>query len=597
MRRGECCGRDPALWYDVLPRVTRPGRYTNREWNAIHKEHAGVRLRVALAYPDTYELGMSHLGLRILYHLLNERDDTVAERVYAPWTDMEEALRARGLLLTTLESATPLRAFDIVGFTLPYELLYTNVLNMLDLGGIPVLAAERTTDDPVVIAGGPCACNPEPLTDFIDAFVLGDGEEVIGEIAEAVMETGRGDRQHLLQRLSEIEGVYVPGFYDVTYAPDGIVAEITARDNAPTSVRSRVVADLDRAYYPTQQIVPYLETVHDRVTLEVMRGCARGCRFCQAGVTYRPVRKRSVDTLLEQARRTLAATGHDEVSLMAFSSADYPDIEELAERLIDEHGDKRVNVSLPSLRMDTFSVRLAERVQRVRRATLTFAPEAATARLREVINKQATDEDLFAAASAAFQSGWNGLKLYFMIGLPTETDDDAAAIGDLLRRLVAFGRRELGTRRGRLRINASVTPFVPKPHTPFQWTAQASTEDLDRHRRLICGEATGKAIHLSWRSPEQSLLEATFALGDRRLGTVVGAAWEAGARFDAWDEMFDFQRWKQAFAACGLDPSFYAHRARGLDERLPWDHLSYGQSKEWLTREIERARGAGGEVA
>ncbi len=567
----------------LLARVTKPARYTNAEWNAVHKDHASVRARFALSYPDVYEVGMSHLGLQVLYHTLNSHPDFLAERVFSPWPDMEEQLRAHGLPLTTLESRTPLREFDAVGITLPYELTYTNVLNLLDLGGVPIRAADRRQDDPLVIGGGIGAANPEPMAEFFDAILVGEGEEAILEIAEAV---ALRDRAAALDRLAEIAGVYVPSRYD--YAPEGVGprGRVTG---APARIVRRIVDDLDNAPFPTRQIVPFLETVHARVTLEIMRGCPRGCRFCQAGIVYRPRRERSVETLLRQAEEAVAATGFDEISLLGFTSVDHPQIEELVSRLVDRFGAEGVGVALPSLRVDAFSVTLANKIQEVRKSGLTFAPEAGTQRLRDVIRKNVTEDDLFTAAEAAFASGWTRIKLYFMIGLPTETEEDVAGIADLVQRLAAFARGALGSRRSRLHIGVSVACFVPKPHTPFQWAAQDSRETLEMKLRLLQQTLRDKNVKLSWTDPRVSALEAAISRGDRRVGRAIELAWQRGAKFDAWGEHYDFARWQQAFAEAGLEMSDYANAALSPDDPLPWDHIDCGASDVMLKREAARA--------
>jgi radical SAM family uncharacterized protein len=570
--------------------VAKPCRYLNSEWNAVHKDHSTAKARFCLCYPDVYEVGMSHLGLKVLYHILNEHPDYVAERCFAPWPDMEAALRKAALPLASLESSTPLRAFDVVGFTLAYELTYTNLLTMLDLGGIPIKAGERTERDPIVIAGGPGAANPEPLADFLDAVVLGEAEEAILEIAEAVAKYPvASGRPALLERLAQIPGVYVPSLYAAEYDGEGKLIALTPKAGAPARIRYRALEDFDSAPYPTRQIVPYLETVHDRVVLEIMRGCTRSCRFCQAGMTYRPARQRTIPTLLKQAEAALAATGLDEIALLGFNSPDFCGIEDLVEALVEAHGEQGVSISLPSSRTDTFTVTLAEKLARVRRPGLTFAPEAGTQRLRDVINKQVTEENLFAALEAAFDAGWEAVKLYFMIGLPTETEADVDAIGEVLGRVVALGREKLGAKRGRLRITANLGSFVPKAHTPFQWWGQEAMDSLKEKQARLRGQVNQREVKLSWHEPEVSRLEAVFSRGDRRLGEVILAAWRAGARFDSWEERFQPELWRQAFEQVGLDADVYAQRHISFQELLPWDHLDYGVTKEFLCREAEKA--------
>ncbi len=575
---------------NLLGTVARPCRYTNSEWNSVRKDHSKAKARFCLCYPDVYEVGMSHLGLKILYHILNSHPDYLAERAFAPWTDMEAALREAGLPLISLESSVPLRDFDVIGFTLACELTYTNLFTMLDLGGIPIRAAERKDGDPIILAGGPGASNPEPLADFLDAVVLGEAEEAILEIAEvAAKHPPSKDRKGLLQQLAQISGVYVPSLYQPEYSDDGRFAAITPRNGAPERIRWRVIEDFDSAPYPVRQIVPYLETVHDRIVLEIMRGCTRSCRFCQAGMIYRPTRQRSVTTLLDQAEKAIAATGLSEISLLGFSSPDFNGIEELIDGLIEAHAGQRVSVSVPSSRTDTFTVSLAQKLARVRRPGLTFAPEAATQRLRNVINKQVTEENLFDALEAAFDSGWGGMKLYFMIGLPTEEKEDVEAIADLLERAVSLGKKKLGVHKGRLRISVSVGNFIPKPHTPFQWWGQEAAESLEEKQAYLRSAVRTRRVRLSWSDIEMSRLEAAITRGDRKLGEVLHGAWQAGARFDAWAECFRPELWRQAFENARLEWKDYANRHIQFEERLPWDHLDYGTTKEFLCREANAA--------
>ena len=572
----------------ILPRVQKPARYTDGEWNAVHKDRGSMRARFVLCYPDTYEVGMSHLGLQILYHVLNSHPDFLAERCFAPWPDMEQELRSGGIPLFSLESRTPLRDFDAIGITLPYELTYTNVLSMLDLAGVPVRAADRAPGDPLVIGGGPGAVNPEPVAEFFDAILIGEGEDAILEIAEAA---ALDDRAAALERLAQIEGMYVPSLYRHTPAGAGPRGAVTPADGAPARIPRRFVADLDAAPFPTRQIVPFVETVHSRVTLEIMRGCGRGCRFCQARAAYAPKRHRSIETILQQAQEAVEATGYDEISLLAFTSVDYRDIEGLVSALVERFGDRGVGVALPSLRVDAFSVSLANKIQEVRKSGLTFAPESGTQRLRDVIRKRVTEDDLFAAADAAFSSGWNRLKLYFMIGLPTETDEDVGAIGDLVNRLVAFARGALGSRRGRLQIGVSVSAFVPKPHTPFQWVAQDEMETIARKQRILQQALRDRAVKLSWTDPQVSALEAAISRGDRRVGRAIEAAWRMGCTFDAWSERFDFGRWERAFGEAGIEMRDYANAALPFDAPLAWDHVDCGNEKEALRQEAEQALG------
>jgi len=575
----------PMLQEDRLPYVTRPARYTNREWNAIRKPHDAVAIRAALVFPDAYEAGMSHLGLRILYHILNQRDDCLAERSFSPWVDMEREMRAARLPLLSLESNVPLRDFDLIGITLPYELNYTNVLNVLDLARLPLRSAERDKRHPLVIAGGVGAANPEPLADFIDAFLWGDGEEAILELAQAAREARSSDRDGLLRDLMRIEGVYVPRFYEPQWR-NGDFAGMKASPGAPATIAHRAVADLDAAPFPTRQVVPFIETVHDRLTLEIMRGCRRACRFCQAAPCYRPVRERSAQEVLRLAEDGLRATGYDEISLLGFNSPDHSQIEEIVDSLAGRYSGERVSISLPSLRIDTFSVRLAHKLRMVRRAGLTFAPEAGTQRLRDALGKAVTEQDLFDAARAAFEAGWHGIKLYFMVGLPGETAPDVEAIAELVLRLRDMGREILGPqRRGRLRISVSVNALVPKAHTPMQWWPQDSPESLAEKTTLLHRRLNVKGVAFSYANLPASQLEAALARGDRRLGAVIERAWQAGCRFDAWDEQFRPELWREAFAGAGLNIADYANRALGLDSPLPWQHLDSGISANALRRQ------------
>ena len=573
----------------LLPAVAKPARYTGGEWNEVRKDPAAVAVRFALALPDVYEVGMSNLGLKILYGILNDRADTYAERAYCPWPDMEQAMREAGAPLTSLETRTILREFDAVGFSLQYEMTYSNILTMLDLGGIPLTSADRADTDPLIVGGGPCAYNPEPLADFFDCFVIGEGEEIIGELAAAIAgwkQAGRrGGRDGLLRQLAQLAGIYVPALYQAEYNGDGTFRQVTPLvPAAPPAVVKRIVKDLDGAPFPTRTIVPYLETVHDRIMLELFRGCTRGCRFCQAGVVYRPVRERKPETLLRLAQELVDHTGYDEISLVSLSSADYSCLRELADELLTRFAPQRVSLSLPSLRIDSFSIELANEIQKVRRSGLTFAPEAGTQRLRDVINKGVTEADLFEAAGAAFRSGWSGVKLYFMIGLPTETDEDVLAIADLARRVAGMARNVRNRR-----VTVSASTFVPKPHTAFQWSPQLTTAEMERRQNLLRTALRDRSISFNWHDPATSRLEGVFARGDRRLGQVLLAAWRQGARFDGWSEYFRPEIWTAAFAATGVDPDFYTVRDRNLDEALPWSHIQCGASVEWLAAEWRRA--------
>jgi radical SAM family uncharacterized protein len=568
----------------VLRRVAKPARYTGGEWNSVVKDWDEVEIKVALAYPDVYEVGMSNLAIMILYDLLNGEEDVLAERVYTPWVDMEEAMRAAGISLYSLETRHPLAEFDIVGFTLPYELNYTNVLTMLDLGGIPLLARERADSDPLIIGGGSGTYNPEPLADFFDLFVIGEGEEIIMELLQLHRES-RADREELLNGAAEIEGIYVPSLYDVRYKEDGTIQTVRpTHPSAKPMVTKRIVAALPPA--PTRVVVPYVEAIHDRAMIEIQRGCTQGCRFCQAGMIYRPLRERALDEIVTTADELLAATGYEELALVSLSSCNYSRIEELVRTLLDKHGPNHTSLSLPSLRMDSFSLKLAEMFQEQRKTGLTFAPEAGSERLRRVINKVIRHEDILRTAEAAFTSGWHRIKLYFMIGLPTETMEDMEPIASVVKQVHKIGRRERGKR---AHVSVSVATFIPKPHTPFQWQPLEDKTLLEQKHHLLRRLIRGRGLKLSWNDPETSILEAAISLGDRRLGKVLYHAWGQGARFDAWGEMFDAGRWWAAFDAQGLHPAFYAHRERSLDETLPWDHINSGVRKEFLISEYERS--------
>lgn len=571
----------------VLPQVSKPARYTGNELNAVYKSWDEVSVRMVFAFPDVYEVGMSHMGGRILYGLVNNQNEFLMERAFAPWPDMEEKMRLHDIPLFSLESVRPVGDFDVVGFSLQYELSYSNVLNMLDLADIPLLSRDRGESHPLVIAGGPNAFNPEPLADFIDAFVIGDGEEAILQVLNSVKMNRDLPRDMQLRALAETQGVYVPRFYEVQYNADGTVASMDpVLPGVSSRVTKAVIPDLDQAYFPVNPVVPYLGIIHDRAVLEVMRGCQRGCRFCQAGVIYRPVRERSVESVREMARQTLGSTGFDEISLSSLSSADYSGIEPLTRSLIDEHGPCGIGVALPSLRVDAFSVGLAEEVQRVRKTTLTFAPEAGTQRLRNVINKNVTEDDILTACRAAFDAGWLGVKLYFMLGLPTENDEDLDGIIDLVRKI-----KRLAAERSKRppKIHVGLAFFVPKPHTPFQWEPQITREEMERKRRYILDNGRIKGVKYDFHDPSTSYLEGVISRGDRRLGQVILKAWQRGARFDGWREHFKLDNYLQALEETGLDPEFYVSRRRGLDEVFPWDIIDTGVTAEFLKTERERA--------
>jgi len=583
---------------ELLPLVQKPGRYIGGELNRIAKDHAALDVTLALAFPDVYEVGMSHLGFKILYDVVNRLDWACAERAYAPWPDMEERMRERGVPLYSLETFTPLADFDLIGFSLQYELCATNVLRMLDLAGVPRTSDERLErGGPLIVAGGPCAFSCEPLAPYFDAVVLGDGEAAIVEILEAVRAWKRSNgpirdgeaRRELLHRLATtVGGMYVPQFYHVTYRENGEVETIVRDfDDLPLPVKRAVVRDLDAAPYPTAPVVPLINVVHDRAVLEVMRGCTRGCRFCQAGMIYRPTRERRMGTLLDQARRTLRATGLEEVSLASLSTGDYSQIRELVTALADELEADATSISLPSLRVDTYSVALAEQVSRIKRTGITFAPETGSERLRAVINKPLRDKDLIEAVTEAYRRGWNLVKLYFMIGLPTETREDLEAIAALIAR-VSEARKAHDGRRGA--VNVAVSCFVPKAHTPFQWLGFRPLAEFEEKIRMLRDRVRSKAIKLRFHDPHRSYLEAVFARGDRRLAPVVAEAVRLGARFDDWSEHFSAERWRRAFDAAGVDPDAYAYRAFAPEATLAWEHLSPRVAKAYLLDELERAR-------
>jgi radical SAM family uncharacterized protein/radical SAM-linked protein len=552
----------------ILPKVSKPARYIGGELGEVKKDHADVQVLFALAFPDVYEVGMSNLGLKVLYHTLNRRDDTAAERVFAPNADMEAEMRGAGIPLYALESFAPVRDFDIIGFSLSYELTYTNVLNMLDLAGLPPRSSDRDESYPLVIAGGHCTANPEPMAEFIDAFVIGDGEEVVHKIVEAYKENCTS-RTKLLCALAQIEGVYVPRFYAAGQALCGSV---------PDRVRRAVVTDLEAADFPDTTVVPFIETIHDRAALEIMRGCTRTCRFCQAGMITRPIRERSTEKLKEQAEALTSSTGYDEIGLMSLSSADYSNIQPLVHDLIDKYEPDRVGVSLPSIRADSGCVRFAAEIQRVRKTGLTFAPEAGTQRLRDVINKNVTEGDLLDAIDTAVSCGWRKVKLYFMVGLPTETDEDVAAIGDLVRKVLGVAKE----RRRPLTINVGVSSFVPKPHTPFQWRGQDPREELHRKIGILRNELRIRNVSLSWHDTEMSELEAVMAKGGRELGPAILRAWELGAKFDGWDDQFDMKRWREAFEETEVDFEAIAHERIAYEEPLPWEQVDCGVTRHWL---------------
>ena len=581
------------LTIDILSSVQKPARYTGGEFASIIKPMEEVEATICLAFPDVYEVGMSYLGFKILYHLLNQQQGVQAERVYAPWIDMEAKMRERKIPLRTLETKKTLKECDIVGFTLQYELSYTNILNMLDLGGVPVVAAERSEADPLVIVGGPCVYNPEPLADFFDFAIIGEGEEVMAEVMEAYKSWKRagkpGGRRAFLQEVVKIKGIYVPSFYEVDYNENLTVKEVRPiNENAPAVVYKRVVKDMNSVDFPTAPIVPFGEIVHDRIMLEVFRGCSRGCRFCHAGMVYRPVRERKPEVLQDLARKLVDNTGYNEISLVSLSSADYSCLAPMVHSMIEEFKDDRVSVSLPSLRIDSFCVAIAKEIQAVRKSGLTFAPEAGSQKMRDVINKGVTEEDLMNAVGAAFESGWNSVKLYFMIGLPFENDDDVLAIADLARK-VQYKYYQVTGKRG-CKVTCSASFFVPKPYTAFQWFAQDDLETIRRKQFLLKDEIkTIKNVTLNYHDSKTGIIEAVFARGDRKVGKALLAAWRRGARFDGWSDCFDYERWLEAFAEAGIDKDFYAARQRGENEVFPWEHISPGVSRKFLWNEWQKA--------
>ena len=583
------------LEQEMLQAVEKPARYTGGEWNAQPKDSAAVLCRIALAMADVYEVGMSNLGLKILYEILNRRDDIAAERVYAPWLDMEEEMRRRGIPLFSLETFREVSSFDILGFSLQYELLITNTLNMLDLAGLPLHAAERTDEQPFVIGGGPCVYNTEPIADFFDFFVLGDGEEIVVEVCDALIawkKEGRPDgRRGFLRRAARIPGVYVPSFYAPEYDAQGMFTGLRILDEAASpQIYRRVVKDLDAAPFLEKPVVPYLGIVHDRLMLELFRGCTRGCRFCQAGMAYRPVRERRPETLESLARTLFDSTGYNEMSLTSLSSADYSCLSPLVDGLLAGTQGERVSFSLPSLRIDSFSVDIAERLQQVRKSGLTFAPEAGTQRLRDVINKNVTEDDLLHSVRTAFEQGWKAVKLYFMMGLPTETDEDIVGIAELAQKVVDC-YKEVKGKRG-VKVTVSVSCFVPKAYTPFQWFAQVPQEEFERRQQLLKESIRDRAISFHYHDARASVLEGALSRGDRRLSAVIETAWRNGAKFDGWTDQFKDEVWKDAFCRCGVAPEFYSRRTRDLEEVLPWAHTSPGVSADFLRREWQRAQEA-----
>lgn len=576
----------------ILLKVQKPGRYVGGEMNSVIKDKNKVNIRFAFCFPDVYEVGMSHLGMKILYSLFNQKEDIWCERVFAPWTDMEALMREKHIPLYALESGDPLTEFDFIGFTLQYELSYTNILNMLQLGGIPVKSCDRKELKNIVCAGGPCACNPEPIADFIDLFFIGEGEEVDLEVMELYRECRRnGDSKYdFLIKAAQIKGVYVPSLYNVEYNEDFTVKSVTPTFNAPEKVEKRLMMDMDKSYYPENFVVPMIEIIHDRAMEEIFRGCIRGCRFCQAGFLYRPVREKSVDVINRQCHMLCNNTGYDEVSLSSLSSSDYTRIGELLTELNDWAKTEKVSISLPSLRVDGFSDEIISKIKTVRKSGLTFAPEAGTQRMRDVINKNVLEDELMATCSKAFNGGWSKVKLYFMIGLPTETTEDIVGIAELGQKVVnTFYKCENRPKGKGVSVTLSTSSFVPKPFTPFQWEPQDTEESLKEKQRTIKESIKTKKITYNYHDSSTSFLEAVFARGDRRLCRVMELALERGFHFDGWGECFDLDKWLELFRECGISPEFYANRRRSFDEVLPWDHIDYGVTKEFLINECKKA--------
>ncbi len=579
----------------LLLKVQKPGRYVGGEMNSIIKDKSKVDVRFAFCFPDVYEVGMSHLGMKILYSLFNSKEHIWCERVFAPWIDMEEQMRKNNIPLYALESGDPLSDFDFIGFTLQYELSFTNILNMLELGGIPVKSEDRKELKNIVCAGGPCACNPEPIADFIDLFFIGEGEEVDLEVMELYRECKKNNesKQEFLVKASQIKGVYVPSLYNVEYNEDNTIKSVTPTNNAPQRIEKRLIMNMDDCYYPDNFVVPMIEIVHDRAMEEIFRGCIRGCRFCQAGFLYRPVREKSPEVINNQCHTLCNNTGYDEVSLSSLSSSDYTKIEELLTKLTDWSKDEKVSISLPSLRVDGFNDEIISKIKTIRKSGLTFAPEAGTQRLRDVINKNVLEDELMQTCSKAFNGGWTKVKLYFMIGLPTETDEDVCGIADLGQKVVnAYYNCENRPKGKGVSVTLSTSSFVPKPFTPFQWEPQDTEESLKAKQQLVKESIKTKKITYNYHDSSTSFLEAVFARGDRRLCKVMELAHKKGFHFDGWSDCFDLDKWLQLFEECGIDPTFYANRRRSFEEVLPWDHIDYGVTKEFLINECKKAYNA-----
>ena len=575
----------------ILLRVQKPARYTGGEYNEIIKDKAAVDVRFAMCFPDTYEIGMSNLGLRILYGSMNQAEGVWCERAFAPWGDMEEEMRKEHIPLYALESGDSLKNFDFVGFSLGYEMAYTNVLNMLDLAHIPLHSDQRGEDDPIIVAGGTCVYNGEPLADFIDIFSLGEGEDVTLEMIDLYRKGKQAgwSRAEFLQNAAQVPGLYVPSLYEISYHQDGTIQAITPTHGAPEHIRKRIVADLDKSYFPVKTIIPSTDIVHDRVMLEVFRGCIRGCRFCQAGYCYRPVRPKSVDLLVQQGIASCKDSGYQEMTLSSLSTSDYRPLTELCDGLLEYCDPRNININLPSLRADGFSMGIMQRLQRVRKTSITFAPEAGTQRMRDTINKNVKEEDLLQSCRTAFEGGCNAVKLYFMLGLPTETDEDVIGIARLAEKVYWTWKNYAVNKSRGLRITVSTSFFVPKPFTPFQWEAQITRDEYRRRVDLLRGSIKNKSIQYNWHEMETSYIEAVLDRGDRRLGKLMEKVWRKGGRLDSWSEYFSFERWMEAFAETGIDPDFYALRERPKDEILPWSMIDIGVHPEYLWREREQA--------